>query len=89
MNEARASFFRTCHRTCRQPERWQSAAFLSRFSVTGAGSLGIMSPMLYSRVSEYVPQVYFNNFSIGAPSLITFNLTAPVAPTPCRMGFRR
>ena len=39
--------------------------------VTGPGTLGI-NPNGYPGYPEYVPQVYFNNFAIGAPSLITF-----------------
>jgi len=39
--------------------------------VTGAGSLGIL-PDAYPNYPTYVPQLYFNNFALGAPSLITF-----------------
>ena len=39
--------------------------------MTGVGTLGII-PDATPGFPEYVPQVYFNNFAIGTPSLITF-----------------
>jgi Carboxypeptidase regulatory-like domain/TonB dependent receptor len=69
VNEARATFFRTSTHL----DNPKSAPIqLSNLGfVTGAGTLGII-PDAYPNYPEYVPQVYFNNFSIGAPSLITF-----------------
>ena len=69
VNEARATFFRTSTHLA-NPKGGQ-ASLSSLGFVTGAGSLGIV-PDAYPGFPEYVPQVYFNNFSIGAPSLITF-----------------
>src|SRR5579871_1718850 len=69
VNEARATFFRTATHL----DNPKSAALqLSSLGfVTGAGTLGIV-PDGFPGYPEYMPQVYFNNFSIGAPSLITF-----------------
>jgi len=69
VNEARATFFRTSTHL----DNPKSAPIqLSNLGfVTGAGTLGII-PDAYPNYPEYVPQVYFNNFAIGAPSLITF-----------------
>lgn len=69
VNEARATFFRTATHL----DNPKSAPIqLSNLGfVTGAGTLGII-PDGYPNYPEYVPQVYFNNFAIGAPSLITF-----------------
>ena len=39
--------------------------------MTGVGTLGII-PDATPGFPEYVPQLYFNNFAIGTPSLITF-----------------
>jgi Carboxypeptidase regulatory-like domain/TonB dependent receptor len=69
VNEARATFFRTA--THLDNPTGGKASLASLNFVTGAGSLGII-PDAYPNYPEYVPQVYFNNFSIGAPSLITF-----------------
>jgi hypothetical protein len=69
VNEARATFFRTATHldNPKSPPIQLSALGF----VTGAGSLGII-PDGYPNYPEYVPQIYFNNFAIGAPSLITF-----------------
>ena len=69
VNEARATFFRTA--THLDNPSGGKAPLSSLGFVTGAGSLGIV-PDATAGFPEYVPQVYFNNFSIGAPSLITF-----------------
>ena len=69
VNEARASFFRTS--THLDNPTGGKASLASLGFVTGAGSLGII-PDAYPGYPEYVPQLYFNNFTIGAPSLITF-----------------
>ena len=47
------------------------ASLASLGFVTGVGTLGII-PDATPGFPEYVPQVYFNNFAIGTPSLITF-----------------
>ncbi len=69
VNEARATFFRTA--THLDNPKGGQASLASLGFVTGAGSLGIV-PDGYPNYPEYVPQIYFNNFAIGAPSLITF-----------------
>ena len=69
VNEARATFFRTS--THLNNPKGGQAELSSLGFVTGAGTLGII-PDAYPGYPEYVPQVYFNNFAIGAPSLITF-----------------
>jgi hypothetical protein len=69
VNEARFSFFRTA--THLDNPKGGKAQLSSLGFVTGAGTLGII-PDAYPGYPEYVPQVYFNNFAIGAPSLITF-----------------
>ena len=69
VNEARASFFRTS--THLDNPTGGQASLSSLGFVTGAGTLGII-PDAYPGYPEYVPQLYFNNFTIGAPSLITF-----------------
>jgi Carboxypeptidase regulatory-like domain len=69
VNEARATFFRTS--THLDNPEGGKASLASLGFVTGAGTLGII-PDAYPGYPEYVPQVYFNNFAIGAPSLITF-----------------
>ena len=69
VNEARISFFRTAlHKD--NPEG--SFASLSSLGfVTGAGTLGII-PSTTPGYPEYVPQIIFNTFNIGVPSLNTF-----------------
>jgi len=69
VNEARATFFRTSTHL-NQPKGGQVPLSSLGF-VTGAGTLGII-PDAYPGFPEYVPQVYFNSFGIGTPSLITF-----------------
>ncbi|MGA8153808.1 MAG: carboxypeptidase regulatory-like domain-containing protein [Terriglobales bacterium] len=69
VNEARATFFRTA--THLDNPTGGQAKLSSLGFVTGAGTLGII-PDAYPGYPEYVPQLYFNNFDIGAPSLITF-----------------
>ena len=69
VNEARLTFFRTA--THLDNPTGGKATLSSLGFVTGAGTLGII-PDAYPGYPEYVPQVYFNNFTIGAPSLITF-----------------
>jgi hypothetical protein len=69
VNEARASFFRTA--THLDNPTGGKASLSSLGFVTGAGTLGII-PDATPGYPEYVPQLYFNNFAIGAPSLITF-----------------
>jgi hypothetical protein len=68
VNEARVSFFRTATRKD-QPEG--SFASLSSLGfVTGVGTLGIV-PSGPPGFPQTVPQMYFNNFGIGVPSLTT------------------
>ena len=67
VNEARVSFFRTA--THDQPKG--SFAKLSDLGfVTGIGTLGII-PSAPPGFPEYVPQMGFNNFTIGVPTLTT------------------
>jgi hypothetical protein len=69
VNEARLTFFRTSTHL-NKPTGGQ-ASLASLGFVTGAGTQGII-PDATPGFAEYVPQVYFNNFSIGIPSLVTF-----------------
>lgn len=69
VNEARVSFFRTATHLD-QPKGGQVSLSSLGF-VTGTGTLGII-PDAYPGFPEYVPQLYFNNFALGTPSLITF-----------------
>ena len=69
VNEARVTFFRTS--THLDKPTGGQASLASLGFVTGVGSLGII-PDATPGFPEYVPQVYFNNFAIGTPSLITF-----------------
>jgi hypothetical protein len=69
VNEARITFFRTS--THLDNPTGGKASLASLGFVTGVGTLGII-PDATPGFAEYVPQLYFNNFSIGAPSLITF-----------------
>jgi Carboxypeptidase regulatory-like domain len=69
VNEARATFFRTS--THLDNPKGGKVSLSSLGFVTGAGTLGII-PDAFPGYPEYVPQLYFNNFTIGAPSLITF-----------------
>jgi Carboxypeptidase regulatory-like domain len=69
VNEARVTFFRTA--THLDKPTGGQASLASLGFVTGAGTLGII-PDATPGFPEYVPQLYFNNFAIGTPSLITF-----------------
>jgi hypothetical protein len=69
VNEARLTFFRTS--THLNNPKGGQASLSSLGFVTGVGTQGII-PNAYPGFPEYVPQLYFNNFAIGAPSLITF-----------------
>ncbi|HEX3820656.1 MAG TPA: carboxypeptidase regulatory-like domain-containing protein [Candidatus Sulfotelmatobacter sp.] len=69
VNEARLTFFRTS--THLDNPTGGKASLASLGFVTGIGTLGII-PDATAGFPEYVPQVYFNNFAIGTPSLITF-----------------
>jgi hypothetical protein len=69
VNEVRATFFRTA--THLDNPTGGKASLSSLGFVTGAGTLGII-PDGYPGYPEYVPQLYFNDFTLGAPSLITF-----------------
>jgi hypothetical protein len=69
VNEARATFFRTA--THLDNPSGGKASLASLGFMTGVGTLGII-PDATPGFPEYVPQIYFNNFAIGTPSLITF-----------------
>ncbi|HKT86905.1 MAG TPA: TonB-dependent receptor [Candidatus Sulfotelmatobacter sp.] len=69
VNEARATFFRTA--THLDNPTGGKASLSSLGFVTGVGTLGII-PDATPGFAEYVPQIYFNNFVIGTPPLITF-----------------
>ena len=69
VNEARATFFRTATHL-NQPTGGK-ASLSSLGFVTGVGTLGII-PDALPGFPEYVPQIYFNNFTLGTPPLITF-----------------
>ncbi len=69
VNEARATFFRTA--THLDNPTGGKAPLSSLGFVTGVGTEGII-PDAFPGYPEYVPQIYFNNFALGAPSLITF-----------------
>jgi hypothetical protein len=69
VNEARLTFFRTS--THLDNPTGGKASLASLGFVTGLGTLGII-PDATAGFPEYVPQIYFNNFTIGTPSLITF-----------------
>jgi hypothetical protein len=67
VNEARISFFRT---VLHKDSPAGSFASLSSLGfVTGAGTLGIVPLPGYK---EYVPQIIFKNFTMGVPTLDTF-----------------
>ena len=69
VNEARFSFFRT---SSHFDNPGGSFAKLSDLGfVTGDGTLGII-PSTTPGYPEFVPQIYFNNFFIGVPTLNTF-----------------
>jgi len=68
VNEARVSFFRTStHLT--QP-KGSFASLSSLGFVTGVGTLGII-PSGPPGFPQTVPPIYFNNFSLGVPTLTT------------------
>ncbi|HEV2398344.1 MAG TPA: carboxypeptidase regulatory-like domain-containing protein [Candidatus Sulfotelmatobacter sp.] len=69
VNEARVTFFRTA--THLDNPTGGKASLASLGFKTGVGSLGII-PDATPGFPEYVPQIYFNNFALGTPSLITF-----------------
>jgi len=69
VNEARLTFFRTATHL-NQPKGGQAQLSTLGF-VTGPGTQGII-PDAFPGFPEYVPQLYFNSFAIGTPSLITF-----------------
>src|ERR1035438_4638495 len=69
VNEARVTFFRTS--THLDNPTGGKASLASLGFVTGVGTLGII-PDATPGFPEYVPQIYFKNFAIGTPSLITF-----------------
>ncbi len=69
VNEFRLSFFRTSTHT---DEPTGSFAKLSDLGfVTGPGTLGII-PSGPANFPQTVPPIYFNSFSIGVPTLTTF-----------------
>jgi hypothetical protein len=69
VNEWRLTFFRTS--THLDNPSGGKATLSSLGFQTGVGSLGII-PDATAGFPEYVPQIYFNQFAIGTPSLITF-----------------
>jgi hypothetical protein len=68
VNEARVSFFRTS--THKDQPKGSFANLSDLGFVTGIGTLGI-NPSGPPGFAQYVPQIYFNNFSIGVPTLTT------------------
>lgn len=69
VNEARFSFFRTALHKDNPAGSFASLSSLG--FVTGSGTLGII-PSTTPGYPEYVPQIIFNNFTIGVPPLNTF-----------------
>ena len=69
VNEFRVSFFRTSTTTNQPTGSFAKLADLG--FVTGAGTLGII-PSGPSGFPQTVPPIYFNSFSIGIPTLTTF-----------------
>jgi hypothetical protein len=69
VNEARLTFFRTA--THLDNPTGGKASLASLGFVTGLGTEGII-PDATPGFPEYVPQIYFNNFTLGTPSLITY-----------------
>jgi hypothetical protein len=67
VNETRITFFRTATHLDNPTGGKASLASLG-FTTGGQGII----PDAYPGYPEYVPQIYFNNFAIGTPSLITF-----------------
>jgi len=68
VNEARVSFFRTSTHTNQPAGSFASLSSLG--FVTGVGTLGIV-PSGPPGFPQTVPPLYFNNFSIGVPTLST------------------
>ena len=68
MNEVRVSFFRTATITDKPKGSFAKLADLG--FVTGIGTLGI-NPSGPPGFPEYMPQMGFNNFNIGVPTLTT------------------
>jgi hypothetical protein len=68
VNEARVSFFRTS--THKDEPKGSFASLASLGFVTGLGTLGII-PSGPPGFPQTVPPLYFNNFSIGVPTLTT------------------
>jgi Carboxypeptidase regulatory-like domain len=69
VNEVRFSFFRTSSHFDNPAGSFAQLSDLG--FVTGEGTLGII-PSTTPGYPEYVPQIYFNNFFIGVPTLNTF-----------------
>jgi len=69
VNEFRVSFFRTATVTDQPKGSFAKLADLG--FVTGPGTLGII-PSGPANFPQTVPPIYFNNFSIGVPTLTTF-----------------
>jgi hypothetical protein len=68
VNEARFSFFRTA---LHKDNPAGSFASLSSLGFNNSNGLGII-PSTTPGYPEYVPQIYFNNFQIGVPTLNTY-----------------
>ena len=69
VNEARFSFFRTALHKDNPAGSFASLSSLG--FVTGPGTLGII-PSTTPGYPEFVPPIYFTNFTIGVPTLNTF-----------------
>src|ERR1700691_6063098 len=69
VNEARVTFFRTALHKDNPAGSFASLSSLG--FVTGPGSLGII-PSTTPGYPEYVPQIIFNNYTIGVPPLNTY-----------------
>jgi hypothetical protein len=69
VNEFRLSFFRTSTNTSKPKGSFAQLADLG--FVTGPGTLGII-PSGPEGFPQTVPPIYFNSFSIGVPTLTTF-----------------
>lgn len=69
VNEFRLSFFRTATRTNEPQGSFTSLSGLG--FATGPGTLGI-NPSGPAGFPQTVPPIYFNSFSIGVPTLTTF-----------------
>jgi hypothetical protein len=69
VNEFRLSFFRTSTHTSKPKGSFAQLADLG--FVTGPGTLGII-PSGPEGFPQTVPPIYFNSFSIGVPTLTTF-----------------